>query len=83
MSVALMAFSQAMTCSGASPAARAAMPLVMAGATNFRMCGPTAVVTMSAVAISRTSSASCVPEFSARKLSTVRTVGFSPTSWTL
>ena len=82
MSVALIAFSHAITCSGASPAARAAIPLAITGATNFRMCGPTAVVTMSAVAISATTSASWVPEFSARKLSTVRTAGFSPTSWT-
>ncbi|CAH0323275.1 hypothetical protein SRABI128_04996 [Microbacterium sp. Bi128] len=80
--MALIAFSHAITCSGASPAARAAIPLAITGATNFRMCGPTAVVTMSAVAISATTSASWVPEFSARKLLTVRTAGFSPTSWT-
>jgi hypothetical protein len=83
MSVALMAFSHAITCSGGSPAARAAIPLAIAGATNFRMCGPTAVVTMSAVAISPMSCASWVPEFTARKLSTVRTAGLSPTSCTL
>ncbi len=77
-----MAFSQAITCSGALPAARAAMPFAIAGATNLRMCGPTAVVTMSAVAISSISCASWVPELIARKLSTVRTVGFSPTSCT-
>jgi hypothetical protein len=33
---------------------------------NFRTFGPTAVVTMSAVAISATTSSSCVPEFRAR-----------------
>ena len=77
-----MAFSHAITCSGASPAARAAIPLAITGATNLRMCGPTAVVTMSAVAISAMTSASWVLEFSARKFSTVRTAGLSPTSWT-
>jgi hypothetical protein len=82
MSVALMAFSQAITWSGAWPGARAVMPLAIAGATNFRMCGPTAVVTMSAVAISSISCASCVLELIARKLSTVLTAGFSPTSCT-
>jgi len=82
MSVALMAFSHAITCSGASPAALAAIPLAITGATNLRICGPTAVVTTSAVAISAMTSASWLPELSARKFSTVRTVGCSPTSWT-
>jgi hypothetical protein len=82
MSVALMAFSQAITWSGAEPGARAAMPLAIAGATNFRICGPTAVVTISAVEISSISCASWVLELMALKLSTVRTAGFSPTSCT-
>ncbi len=47
-SVALMAFSQAMTASGAAPSGRARSPAAMTGAMNFRTVGPTAVVTMSA-----------------------------------
>ena len=58
-SVALIAFSHAITTSGgrSSPTGPAA-PATMTGATNLRTVGPTAVVTMSAAAISATSSAS-------------------------
>ena len=59
-SVALMAFSQAITASGGASAGRACSPAAMTGATNLSMVGPTAVVTMSAVAISSTSAASSV-----------------------
>ena len=51
-SVALMAFSQAMTARGAAPSGRARSPAAMTGAMNFRTVGPTAVVTMSAEATS-------------------------------
>ncbi len=80
--MALIAFSQAMTWSGANDGERPATPRAITGATNLRMCGPTAVVTRSAVAISATTAASSVPEFRARKPDTVLTAAFSPTSWT-
>jgi hypothetical protein len=46
-----MAFSQAMTASGAAPAGRSRSPAAITGATNLSTVGPTAVVTMSAEAI--------------------------------
>jgi hypothetical protein len=51
-SVALMAFSQAMTTRGAAPSGRCRSPAAITGAMNFRTVGPTAVVTMSAEEIS-------------------------------
>ena len=64
--VALIAFSQAITASGAAPSARARSPSTMTGATNFRMVGPTAVVTISAREISAATSCSLVPLLIAR-----------------
>ena len=57
-SVALMAFSHAMTTRGAAPPGRCRSPAAIAGATSFRTVGPTAVVTMSADAISATTASS-------------------------
>ena len=57
-SVALTAFSQAMTATGAAPPGRFRSPAAMTGAMNFRTVGPTAVVTMSADAISSTTAGS-------------------------
>ena len=58
-SVALMAFSQAITASGARRRRpRLRSPAAMTGAMNFRTVGPTAVVTMSADAISSTTAGS-------------------------
>ncbi len=59
-SVALIAFSQAITASGGAPSARDRRPCTTTGATNFRIVGPTAVVTMSAREISSATSASWV-----------------------
>ena len=66
-SVALMAFSHAMICSGGADGSRRASPATMCGATNFRIVGPTAVVTTLAVAISSTISSGCVALLIARK----------------
>jgi hypothetical protein len=65
VSVAPMAFSQAMTASGLL-SLRASMPLAMGSAMNLRMLGPTAQVTTSAVAISWTTSSMLCLEFKAR-----------------
>ena len=54
-----MAFSQAITVSGVSEV-RARSPAAITGATNRSTVGPTAVVTMSAAAISAMTSASWV-----------------------
>jgi hypothetical protein len=57
-SVALMAFSQAITARGAAPPGRLCSPAAITGATNFSTVGPTAVVTMSAEATASTTAAS-------------------------
>ena len=82
MSVPLMAFSHAITATFAAPEGRAAMPAAMAGATNFRMCAPTAVVTTSARAIASVSSAACLAELRAEYPRTTVVRGLSPTSFT-
>jgi hypothetical protein len=65
VSVAPIAFSQAMTCRGALSVERASIPLAMTGAMNLRMLGPTEQVTMSAVRMASTRSCSCVLELMA------------------
>jgi hypothetical protein len=82
MSVALMAFSQAITCSGASPAARATMPLAIDRRHELEDVRPHGGGDDVRRRDFRDEFASWVPEFNARKLSTVRTAGFSPTSCT-
>jgi hypothetical protein len=66
VSVALMAFSHAITARGAAPSGRLRSPAAITGATNFRTVGPTAVVTMSAEAISSTTAGSSRRLLSAR-----------------
>jgi hypothetical protein len=61
-----MAFSQAITWSGGRPAERSAIPAAMSGATKRRIGGPTAVVTISAVAISAITSSGWVALLTAR-----------------
>jgi hypothetical protein len=65
-SVALIAFSQAITVSRARSAERCSIAFAMSGATKRSTLGPTAVVTMSAEAISAITSASWVALLSAR-----------------
>lgn len=66
VSVAPMAFSQAMTCRGDSSLDRRSMPLAMTGAMKRRMLGPTEQVTTSAVRICSMRSSSWVLELMAR-----------------
>src|SRR6478609_73146 len=82
MSVPLMAFSHAITASLPAPSGRAAIPAAMAGATNFRMCAPTAVVTMSADAMASVSWSACFAELRAEYPRTTVVRGSSPTSCT-
>ena len=82
MSVPLIAFSHAITATLAAPDGRAAIPAAIAGATNFRMCAPTAVVTMSAEAIAAVSSSACLAELRAEYPRTTVVRGSSPTSCT-
>jgi hypothetical protein len=66
VSVAPMAFSQAMTVKGASFSERLSMPFAITGAINLRTRGPTEQVTMSAVLTWSMTSCSCVLELMAR-----------------
>ena len=77
------AFSHAMTATGDAPSGRAAMPRATSGATNLRMCAPTAVVTTSAVAISATTDSGASAELSARYPSTTVSREPAPTSCTV
>jgi hypothetical protein len=54
----------------------------MSGATNFRMFGPTAVVTISAAASSSMTASGALALLSARKNVTSWSSAPAPTSWT-
>ena len=81
-SVAPRAFSHAMTASGPAEIGRARMPAAIAGATNLRMLGPTAVVTTDAAAISATRPSASAFESIARNPVTVFSTPPAPASMT-
>jgi hypothetical protein len=58
------------------------MPAAMAGATNLRMCAPTAVVTMSAEAMAAVRASASAAELRAENPRTSSVRGFYPTSCT-
>ena len=85
-SVALMAFSQAMTATLGAVGftlARCCRPSAMVGAMSFNTVGPTAVVMISASVMWPSRDSLSVVELTPMKLVTVMSLGSWPTSWTV